>query len=383
MGQPNPILDILRLYEYSMSIGKNLDYHDNCNHFLKLLLKRVNFNASWILSIKKDVIKKEYSLPQGTPINRELSTELKVLLTSITEYILLPYDHTLEALIPISISDGHLAIFKLENQSFLFLYSKEAITCNKALNQLIPVINKFAITLKACEADENQKLLLKRLEDRNKELNDYAHIVSHDLKSPLRNINALATWIKEDYQESISDQATEYIDLICDNIARMESFVNGILEYSTIGLKDVRNSFIDLNKILNDIKEHIYIPEKITLKIHPNFPTIKGDHHRLHQLFQNLISNAVKYNDKEKGIIEVGYTIKDNVYEYFVKDNGMGIEKKFYEKIFNIFQKLGNNDDATGIGLSIVQKIVKSYHGKVWLTSEVGKGTTFYFTLTK
>ena len=381
MEKENQILDILRLYEYSMSIGKSLNYYDNCEQFLKLLLKRRNLNACWILRYEKNNLIKEYSIPFGNQIKQDIPQNLYAFLDGIHDYTLIEYDETYSDLTTFPIQDGFLAVLKLKLQGYLFLYSKENNISPKDLSQLLPVINKFANTLEACKAYDNQQSLLKRLEERNTELNNYAHIVSHDLKSPLRNIDALLSWLKEDHSHNLDEGALHYIDLIGENISRMEALVSGILEYSTIGLKNFKTSFIDLNKIIDEILNHIYIPENIEIIKHENFPIIQGDTYRLQQLFQNLIGNAIKYNDKKEGVIEVGFQKHNNKYTYFVKDNGKGIDKRYHTKIFSVFQKLEASKNSTGIGLSIVEKIVISYGGKVWLTSEVNKGTTFFFTL--
>lgn len=381
MEKENQILDILRLYEYSMSLGKSLDYYENCDQFLKLLLKRLNLNACWVINNKKGDFVKEYSVPFGNQINQKLSPKVKDLIYSINDHLLLKYKNLLHELSPIKINQGFLVIFRLNVDSFLFLYSKNNDINERAMSQLSPVINKFSITLEACNAHSNQKSLLKKLENRNKELNNYAHIVSHDLKSPLRNINALTSWLKEDHANNLNDEAIKYIDLISDNITKMESLVSGILEYSTIDLKGFKTSFIDLNTLINGILDHIYVPKNINITVYKNFPTIHGDRYRLQQLFQNLINNSIKYNDKENGVIEIGFTKNSDQTQYFVKDNGIGIDQKYHTKIFDIFQKLENTKNSTGIGLSIVKKIITDYGGRIWLTSEVGKGTTFSFTL--
>ncbi len=384
MESGNQILDILRLYEYSMSIGKSLDYYSNCDSFLKLLLKRKNLNACWILRLDQNNLITEYSIPYGDhSTKQEISTWAYDYLNAIDQCTLEEYNDLFDELSTIAIDSGILAIVRLNKSSFLFLYSIEKNICSKDLNQLLPVISKFSITLEACKAYENQNILLQRLEERNEELNNYAHIVSHDLKSPLRNMDALVSWLKEDHIKEFSEEASDYINLIGENITRMEALVSGILEYSTIGLKDFKSSFIDLNIILKDILSHIYIPKHIHVSVSENFPTIKGDTYRLQQLFQNLISNAVKYNDKDIGKIEVGYKKEGKTFVYYVKDNGKGIEEKYHTKIFNVFQKLENNKNSTGIGLSIVEKVISNYGGKIWLTSALKKGTTFFFTLSK
>ncbi len=383
MNTGNQILDILRLYEYSMSIGKSLSYHENCDQFLKLLLKRRDLNACWVLRQHKNQYINEYSIPLGNQRQYSLSPELVKFLNDIEDYTLLEYSRMLDELTTIDIHAGYIAIYKLKSHGFLFLYSKEDNINKRDLSKLLPVVEKFAITLKACRAYANQKTLLYRLEERNTELNNYAHVVSHDLKSPLRNIDALATWLKEDHRDNLDQGALEYLNLISDNISKMEDLITGILEYSTVGVKDFKASLIDVNKIVNDVLNFLYVPDNMSITIDDNFPEIMGDTHRLQQLFQNLIGNAIKYNDKEKGTIEVGYSTLDTVYEFYVKDNGKGIEEKYYKKIFNVFQKLENNKDSSGIGLSIVEKIISAYGGKIWLTSEIGVGTTFYFTIKK
>ncbi len=381
MEKENQILDILRLYEYAMSIGKSLNYQTTCDDFLTLLLKRRNLNAGWILSEHDGRFFKEFSIPQGTTLNKKLPKELERFLKDTKKYTLVDYEDHYAEICPITIESGSLAIFCLGTEGYLFLYAKGGIMNQKKLGQLLPVINKFAVTLEACKAHENQQFLLKRLEERNKELNDYAHIVSHDLKSPLRNIDALVSWVQEDHGDELSEGALSYINQIGDHIQRMESLVSGILEYSSIRFKDFKTSLIDLNKVIEGIIKHTLVPQHIRIEVQKNFPIIQGDLYRTQQLFQNLIGNAIKYNDKEQGLIKVGFTERNNRFEYFVQDNGKGIAPKYHDKIFKVFQKLDNNKDSTGIGLSIVQKIVSGYGGEIRLESELGKGTTFYFTL--
>lgn len=383
MEKGNQILDILRLYEYSMSIGKSLSYHENCDQFLKLLLKRRDLNACWVLRQNRKRYVNEYSIPLGNQRKYELSPKIQEFLDDIKTYVLLEYNEMLDELTTIDIKEGYVAIYKLKDHGFLFLYSKKDNIQRKDLSQLLPVVDKFAITLKACKAYGNQKTLLYRLEERNTELNNYAHVVSHDLKSPLRNIDALATWLKEDHSEGLNQEASQYLTLISENISKMESLISGILEYSTVGLKDYKTSLIDLDKIVHEIVNYLYVPSNIKVTIQENFPCVTGDTHRLQQLFQNLISNAIKYNDKEEGLIEIGYMDMGKTYQFHIKDNGKGIDEKYYQKIFDVFQKLENTQNSNGIGLSIVEKIISAYGGKIWLTSELGVGTTFFFELNK
>jgi light-regulated signal transduction histidine kinase (bacteriophytochrome) len=135
-----------------------------------------------------------------------------------------------------------------------------------------------------------------------------------------------------------------------------------------------------LVKNLNNI---LYIPENITINILNKLPVVQGDKIKYQQIFQNLIGNAIKFNDKEKGVINIDVENQNSFYKFSVSDNGIGIEKKYYDKIFKIFQSLKVTKNSTGIGLSIVKKIVDIYKGEIWLESELNKGTTFYFTIKK
>ncbi len=228
--------------------------------------------------------------------------------------------------------------------------------------------------------NENQELLLKELALQNQELNDYAHIVSHDLKSPLRSIEALISWLQEDYEEALGSDGKEQIKLIVSHLEKMDALISGILSYSSID-KDLRKEReIDLNTLLKDVVNLQAVPSNVAIKI-KHLPTITADKVKIQQLFQNLIGNAVANMDKPEGKITVSCEIVARSARYKIKDNGKGINKAYFEKIFQIFQKLDSHTEGTGIGLSIVKKIVSFYGGKIWLESEEGVGTTFYFTL--
>ena len=231
---------------------------------------------------------------------------------------------------------------------------------------------------------ENQKeQLLKSLEKQNEELNDYAHIVSHDLKSPLRSISALLSWTKEDFEDKLGKESLTNLNLMEDKVYKMDKLIGDILTYSSIGEESGRGNMVNVNKIVNNINNTIYIPSHIEVKITNNLPEIEADETRLQQLFQNLMSNAINYIDKEKGLVEIGYEDKKDFHVFSIKDNGCGIPKEHHEKIFKMFNTFGNYEKSTGIGLSIVKKVVGLYEGEIWLDSEVDKGTTFYFSLKK
>jgi light-regulated signal transduction histidine kinase (bacteriophytochrome) len=230
---------------------------------------------------------------------------------------------------------------------------------------------------------EKDKLVL-NLERQNQELNEYAHMVSHDLKSPLQSIDALSSWMKEDYSDALGDAGNEVVNLIRENVEKMDTLIRGILEYSTIGKAEKTLYDLDLNVLIEDILLTIDNPDDVKVSIPNTLPIIKGDQHRVELLFYNLIDNAIKFNDKRSdGLVEINFVTKDKYWQFSITDNGKGIEKQYFDKIFIAFQKLENDYKSTGIGLSIVKKIVETYLGEIWLKSKQNKETTFYFTLLK
>ena len=236
---------------------------------------------------------------------------------------------------------------------------------------------------KIIKINQQRDLLLQNLERQNQELNDYTHMVSHDLKSPLQSIDALISWIRDDYFDVLDKAGKENINLIKENVEKMDTLVKGILECSTIGnaVKDLYP--INVNDLVKNTLAKLKIPNHIEVVLNNELPTIQGDQFRLEKLFLNLINNAVKFNDKEKGFVEIGFEDKKNFWEFYVKDNGKGIDNKYLEKIFIAFQKLDNDYKSVGIGLSVVKKIVDVYHGKILVESELNKGSIFYFTIKK
>ncbi|TDT47592.1 PAS domain S-box-containing protein [Maribacter spongiicola] len=225
--------------------------------------------------------------------------------------------------------------------------------------------------------------LLKDLENSNQGLQEYAHIVSHDLKSPLRSISALATWLSDDYKDVLDEGGRQNLELMQEKVASMDKLIHGILEYSTANSSALDDSKVDLNTVITDIGETIYIPEHVQLVVPVPLPTIMADRIKMHQVFQNIIGNAVVHIEREVGLVEVLYKDDGDFWQFTISDNGVGIPEEYHKKIFDIFQSIGNNERSTGIGLSIVKKIVDRYQGSVWVDSVVGEGTQFHFTIKK
>ncbi len=238
-------------------------------------------------------------------------------------------------------------------------------------------------TKEIIEINKQKDTLLNNLEKQNQELNDYAHMISHDLKSPLQIIDALVYWLKTDYEGVLKEDGKEKITLIRENLEKMDTLIKGILQYSTIGKIEKKFYDVDLNCLVKEIIDDTAIPENINIKIANKLPVVKGDKYRLEQLFLIFLSNAIKFNNKENGIVEIGCIENSNNWQLYMKDNGKGIDNKYFDKIFIAFQKLENDYQSTGIGLSVAKKIIEVYQGEIWIESIVNKSTTFHFTIKK
>ncbi|MFI2741306.1 PAS domain S-box protein [Zhouia sp. PK063] len=229
-----------------------------------------------------------------------------------------------------------------------------------------------------------QKQLLKNLEEQNEQLNEYAHVVSHDLKSPLHSMNALLNWLKEDYKQFYDQNAIQIFQQLDTKLEKMNDLIEGILTYSSVSdVTTLKQHAVNVEEVIKDIKNTIYIPEHVSITIKNPLPIIKGDKTRILQLFQNILTNAVTHIDKPQGMVTIDVKSTKNFWEFSIEDNGIGIPKAYHKKIFDIFETYSSNKRSTGIGLSIVKKIVALYDGKIWLNSEEGLGTTFFFTLKK
>jgi PAS domain S-box-containing protein len=235
------------------------------------------------------------------------------------------------------------------------------------------------------KAEQRQAELIEEVESANRELKDLVYIASHDLKTPLRGIKTLAAWLSTDYADKLGEQGREQIGLLLIRVERMYNLIEGILQYSRIGRVKENPALINLNKLMTEIISMLAPPANISVTVENELPTIKSEPTQIAQVFQNLMSNAIKYMDKPQGQIKIGCVEENGFWKFNVTDNGPGIEERYFEKIFQIFQTLTSRDDfeSTGIGLTITKKIVELYGGKIWIESKVGEGSTFFFTLPK
>jgi len=233
--------------------------------------------------------------------------------------------------------------------------------------------------------EELVKERTEKLAKANEELKDFAYIVSHDLKAPLRGISQLAGWLMEDYASAFDEAGKEQMNMLINRTKRMHDMIEGILQYSRIGRVAGKKTHVDLNLLVNEIIEIISPPENIKIVVINNLPETYCDETEIYQVFQNLLDNAVKYMDKPEGRITVGAADEGGHRHFCISDNGPGIADRHGEKIFQLFQTLRPKDEkeSTGIGLALVKKIVNKWGGNIRLESELGKGARFVFTIPK
>ncbi|MGB3787108.1 MAG: ATP-binding protein [Phormidesmis sp.] len=247
--------------------------------------------------------------------------------------------------------------------------------------------SEFVSAIKSRAADlaiANRKLVctMQQLKERNQELDDFAYIASHDLRAPLRAIANLTSWLEEDISDKIPDENKQQIQLIHQRTKRLDSFIIGLLDYSRAGRQSLERESIDTRELVSNVIETLAPPETFTIVLAENMPVLNTYKLLLHQVFSNLIGNAIKYHHKPDGTIKIEAKDLGEKLLFSVTDDGPGIAPAHHQKIFGLFQTLNSRDkiDSTGIGLSIVKKIVERQQGTLCVDSAVDKGSTFSFT---
>ena len=252
----------------------------------------------------------------------------------------------------------------------------------KLLNDLVRRVEEAQVTLVRSQ---------KKLKATQKEMDEYTYVISHDLKEPLRGIEAFSKFLVDDYRDKLDEDGRHHVDVIRKSALRMQRLINDLLRFSRLGQQKSPFAPVGLNGMLMHVRVNLQYAldaKKVDLVVN-KLPTVMCDATAMTEVFHNLISNAIKYNDKPHPVVEVGCEeqinpqTRQSEYVVHVRDNGMGIKAEYFEKIFQIFQRLQRDDEGTGIGLTIVKRVVEWHGGRVWVESEYGTGTTFYFTLPK
>ncbi|WP_310485601.1 ATP-binding protein, partial [Chamaesiphon sp. VAR_48_metabat_403] len=237
-----------------------------------------------------------------------------------------------------------------------------------------------------------QQTVLRELEqsqaelgERNQELDAFGYVVAHDLKAPLRAISNLSQWIEDDLEGVLTADTQLQMTLLRSRVRRMESTIDGLLDYARVGFTNANIEPVFVTKLLAEVIDSLDPPPTFTIVIEPNLPILHTKWLSLFQVFTNLISNAIKHHDRVDGLVHLGIAEHQDFYEFAIADDGPGIAPEQHDRVFKIFQAVNpqNRSDSTGIGLAIVKKIVEAEGGKIRLESQLGKGTTFYFTWPK
>ena len=311
--------------------------------------------------------------------------------SKVPEYMAADAAQRSEIAVPIIFGDELIGVISSEHPD------KSHFTTNH-LDFLIRISNLIALGLKNSIVEleiKEKNIVLKKLEklreklikdltESNDELSNYAHVVSHDLKTPLRSISAALAWLKEDNQDKLDEMSLSYLSIVEDALVKMDRIISDTLKYSELRQQSSNVERVDLTEVLDHmLRELSQSYPDTSIEVDGKMPILFMNEIKLIHIFQNILDNACKYRDPDKtSRVKVHCSVKSEFFEFSIQDNGIGIPEESAHHVFEIFQKLNNNNDnSNGIGMSIVKKIVESYGGKIWFESQEGKGTTFKFNL--
>lgn len=417
-------LDVNYLLEATRVITQQLDFNLLLSTILKAVMERLGARTGYLLLAEAEGAKVEARGVKRDSVEVEIGNERELNTASLSAGIVNYVLRTAEILVlenacgegdfvtdetvrrqqlksvlcmPLTAQQKVLGILYLENNLIKAVFTREQIELTRLLTaqaaialQNTQLIRKMRQTQRKIEY--LNKDLEKRVEQRtlelnraNEELKNFAYVVSHDLKAPLRAINQLSGWIAEDYADKFDAEGREQMMLLRGRVKRMHDMIDGILQYSRVGRVIENKEPVDIESLIRDVLSLISPPPTIKIGIHSPLPVINGERLRIYQVFQNLLDNAIKYNDKEHGEIDIACVEKTDCWQFSVTDNGPGIAKKYQEKVFRLFQTLKSKDESnsTGIGLSLIEKIVTHWGGQIWMESEEGQGCSVLFTIPK
>ncbi|MEM1178277.1 MAG: ATP-binding protein [Acidobacteriota bacterium] len=233
------------------------------------------------------------------------------------------------------------------------------------------------------ESKRQTALLLEELSESNQDLHDFAHVVSHDLRAPLRGIGNLSRLLLDGHCQDLGEEGRDLVHLLDSRVRHLDALLRGVLRYSASRSQPVEVSEVDTRQLVRDVLETLDPPPGLQVEISQDLPTILGDSTRLTQIFQNLLDNAIKYQENGDGWISVRAASTRDSWHFSVADGGPGVAAEDRQRIFQIFQTARQSREVSGVGLAIVRKAVEKLGGSVWIESELGRGTEVHFSLPK
>ncbi len=418
------LLDVNYLLQATRAITRQLDFNALLSTVLQAVMERLGAKTGYLLVIENDNLHTVARGNKQDQVEVQLGNDHTIDTDSLSWSVVNYVYRTAEMLvlenackegdfitdnvvqtqqlksilcIPLLRQQKVLGILYLENKLINSVFTREQIELTRLLTAQAAIALQNTLLIREMQLTQNKiKILNKDLEQRvherteeldraNQELKNFAYVVSHDLKAPLRAINQLSAWLAEDYAEAFDDEGREQMDLLRDRVRRMHEMIDGILQYSRVGRVKESEEAVDVDKLIEEIIQLISPPETIKISIQSHLPVIKTEKLRIHQVFQNLLDNAVKYNDKKHGQINISCMEQKQYWQFCIADNGPGIDRKYQRKVFQLFQTLKPKDqsNSSGIGLSLIEKIINNWGGKIWIESETGQGCAFIFTIPK
>ncbi|MEQ9468280.1 MAG: ATP-binding protein [Ekhidna sp.] len=349
--------------------------------------------GTWKLDLKSNVVSWSdslydiYEIPLGTPIDLEASLEMykgqeKLIQDTIANAISAKSKYNLELL--------------LTKPNGSQLWTK-AIGIPEVEGDEVVSIRGYVMDIDASKQLEiERKKSREKLEEEvnartselkaaNQELESFSYYISHDLRAPLRAINGFSEALQEDYRSKLDEEAVRYLDRIAYNSRKMGDLIDDILAFSRMHRKQTNFKKVDLNGVITDIIDHLFVESKAFIEVSP-LPEIHGDKEMINQVFANLISNAIKYSSKEESpAIEIAGEEYDDSYLIKITDNGVGFNMQYADKLFMVFQRLHADEEfeGTGVGLALCHKIMSMHDGEIWAKSEEGAGATFFLKFKK
>lgn len=266
--------------------------------------------------------------------------------------------------------------------------SGENVYTNVHLRLLESIANLTGVAISKATLYEDTLKKSSEIENRNKELDDFTYVVSHDLKEPLISIDGYSKIVLKDYKDKLDKEGKEYLGAVVQSTTHMKHLIDDLLTLSRVGRMNEAYESVSVRKLVDEILHDLQFSLKeknVIVSVADDMPQVHYSSTRLSMVFRNLLSNAMKFNDKPNPRIEIGVRENDNEYIFSVTDNGIGIEPQYFDRIFTIFQRLKRSEEyrGTGAGLTIAKKIVEREEGRIWVDSVPGEGSTFYFTIRK